>query len=178
MSIHLLLTFSTRNLCGKHRCMEGSLNNIGVADGEVTPRLVSALYIEAMLLADEVRTYFDESGREERDSLAPLQRVSFSCESLKVTTRLMHIIAWLLTWRAVEAGEISAAQAREPSRRLGDASDSEEQVVAMLPEKARILINTSRDLYSRVARLDAGLAPDNSAISPARELMDRLESAF
>jgi regulator of CtrA degradation len=158
--------------------MDTGLSNISVAEGVLTPRLVSALYIEAMLLADEVRTYFDETGREERDSLAPLQRVSFSCESLKVTTRLMHIIAWLLTWRAVEAGEITAAQAREPSRRLGQAADSGEVMVAALPEKARALINVSRDLYERVARLDSGLAPDLESISPARALMDRLESAF
>lgn len=158
--------------------MDSGLSNLGVAEGVLTPRLVSALYIEAMLLADEVRTYFDETGREERDSLAPLQRVSFSCESLKVTTRLMHIIAWLLTWRAVEAGEITSHEAREPSRRLGQAAESDQASVAALPEKARALINTSRDLYQRVARLDAGLAPDMASISPARKLMDRLESAF
>lgn len=158
--------------------MDSGLSNVRVAEGVLTPRLISALYMEAMLLADEVRTYFDETGREERDSLAPLQRVSFSCESLKVTTRLMHIIAWLLTWRAVEAGEITADQAREPNRRLGDAADSDEEIVTALPEKARALINVSRDLYQRVARLDAGLAPDLELVSPARALMDRLESAF
>ncbi len=158
--------------------MDGGLRHIAVGEGVLTPRLVGALYIEAMVLADEVRTYFDETGREERDSLAPLQRVSFSCESLKVTTRLMHIIAWLLTWRAVEAGEITAAQAREPSRRLGQASDSDDGIVDTLPEKARALINTSRELYYRVSRLDTGLAPDAAATSPARKLMDRLEASF
>jgi regulator of CtrA degradation len=158
--------------------MDGGLKRIVVPEGILTPRLVSALYIEAMVLADEVRTYFDETGREERDSLAPLQRVSFSCESLKVTTRLMHIIAWLLTWRAVEAGEITSDQAREPSRRLGQASDSEDSIVAGLPEKARALINASRDLYYRVGRLDVGLAPETLSDGPARLLMDRLEAAF
>ena len=59
--------------------------------------LIDALYIEAMLLADEARSYFDEVGRAEREMLDPLVRVGFSCESLKVTTRLMHVIAWLLT---------------------------------------------------------------------------------
>jgi regulator of CtrA degradation len=158
--------------------MGSGLSSITIAEGVLTPRLVSALYIEAMVLADEVRTYFDETGREERDSLAPLQRVSFSCESLKVTTRLMHIIAWLLTWRAVEAGEITAEQAREPSRRLGTASESDDAIVVGLPERARTLINGSRDLYSRIARLDAGLTPANPPLSPARRLIDRLEAAF
>ncbi|MGE0775372.1 MAG: DUF1465 family protein [Sphingomonadaceae bacterium] len=154
------------------------MRQIVVHEGMLAPRLVSALYIEAMVLADEVRTYFDETGKEERDSLAPLLRVSFSCESLKVTTRLMHIIAWLLTWRAVEAGEITADQARETSRRLGHASDSDDSIVDILPEKARALINASRDLYYRVARLDEALAPESVADSPARMLFDRLEAAF
>jgi regulator of CtrA degradation len=158
--------------------MDGGLRQIATTEGVMTPRLVSALYIEAMVLADEVRTYFDETGREERDSLAPLQRVSFSCESLKVTTRLMHIIAWLLTWRAVEAAEITAEQAREPSRRLGLASDSDDGIIDTLPDKARTLINTSRELYYRVSRLDSGLAPAVAMVSPARTLMDRLEASF
>ena len=77
-----------------------------MAEKGLAPRLVSALYVEAMLLADEARGYFDEFGREERDTLTPLIRVTFSCESLKVTTRLMHIIAWQFTRCKVEAGEI------------------------------------------------------------------------
>src|SRR3954466_7205772 len=68
-----------------------------------------------MLLADEARAYLDRQGRADRDSLEPIVRVSFSCESLKVTTRLMHVIAWLLTQRAVEAGGLSGPQARPPA---------------------------------------------------------------
>ena len=72
----------------------------------ITPRLVDSLYTEAMLLADEARSYFDDAGREDRVALEPFVRVTFACESLKVTTRIMHIVAWLLTQRAVETGEI------------------------------------------------------------------------
>jgi regulator of CtrA degradation len=95
-----------------------------------------------------------------------------------VTTRLMHIIAWLLTQRAVEAGELSALQARRPSRRLGEAPESDEAVLARLPESARALIDSSRDLYSRVQRLD-DVAPDSDPqMSPARSLLSRLERSF
>ena len=41
------------------------------AEARITPRLLDALYTEAMLLADEARAYFDEAGREERDALEP-----------------------------------------------------------------------------------------------------------
>src|SRR5688572_3174759 len=120
----------------------------------LTAKLVASLYTEAMLLADEARSYFDSNGRSDRDSLDPVDRVGFSCESLKVTTRLMHVIAWLLTQRAVEAGEISRAQSKNPARRLGDAVNSDEQLLTTLPEGAVRLIKTSQDLYARVQRLD------------------------
>ncbi|MEA3059703.1 MAG: regulator of CtrA degradation, partial [Sphingomonadales bacterium] len=56
----------------------------------ITSRLIDSLYTEAMLLADEARSYFDEAGRDERSTLEPFARVGFACESLKVTTRIMH----------------------------------------------------------------------------------------
>jgi regulator of CtrA degradation len=145
----------------------------------LTAKLVASLYTEAMVLADEARSYFDISGREERDSLDPIDRVGFSCESLKVTTRLMHVIAWLLTQRAVEAGELSRNQARKPARRLGEAPDCDEHVLAKLPGGARELVLASRDLYARVKRLDeaGGLGPEPQA-SPARSLMSRLERSL
>src|SRR6187455_2142829 len=103
-------------------------------------KLIDSLYVEAMVLADEARTYFDELGREERDTLDALTRVAFSCESLKVTTRLMHIIAWLLTQRAVQAGEMAPHEALDPSRRLGPAPVSETAAVETMPSAARGLI--------------------------------------
>lgn len=145
----------------------------------LTARLVDSLYVEAMLLADEVRAYFDDPGRTEREALPPLLRVAFSCESLKVTTRLMHVIAWLLTRRAVEHGELGATQAQARSRRLGVAADSDSEVVAALPEPARVLVEASRDLYARVERLDQDIDQPTVAVpSPARGLLSRLERAF
>ncbi len=141
-------------------------------------RLIDGLYTEAMLLADEVRAYFDEVGRDARDALDPMDRVLFSCESLKVTTRLMHVIAWLLTQRAVEVGEISAAGAREPSRRLGGAVDSDAATLARLPVEAQRFVAASMTLYTRVSRLESGLDDDLPAASPARQLHSRLQQSF
>jgi len=158
--------------------MVSGVDSLGLPSGTITPRLVSALYVEAMVLADEVRAYFDESGREERDHLPPLLRVTFSCESLKVTTRLMHIIAWLLNRRAVDAGELSEGDALHETRRLGNATESDEAILRPLPARGQLLIRASQDLYERVARLDDGLVPASRPINPARSLIDRLEAAF
>lgn len=144
-------------------------------EARITPRLIDSFYTEAMLLADEARSYFDDAGREERGTLDPFARVSFACESLKVTTRIMHIVAWLLTQRAIESGEIALREGRRPERRLGNAQDSDPAVVDRLPEAARRLVNASSDLYTRVKRLDDGTVADEPLPSPARALMGRLE---
>ena len=146
-----------------------------IAQTRITPRLIDSLYTEAMLLADEARAYFDEAGRNERQMLEPFARVGFACESLKVTTRIMHIVAWLLTQRAVESGEIYAAEGRRPERRLGHANETDPLVTAQLPPAAQRLVTASADLYARVARLDQGAIDDEPAQSPARALMGRLE---
>lgn len=141
-------------------------------------RLVDSLYVEAMLLADEARAYFDVVGRAERDSLEALSRVTFSCESLKVTTRLMHIIAWLLTQRAVEAGELTPGDALSPSRRLGDAPETDAATREAMPPQARAIILTSIELHRRVARLDASLDEPPAETSPARRMIERLSASF
>lgn len=141
----------------------------------ITPRLIESLYTEAMLLADEARAYFDDAGRQERSTLGSFVRVGFACESLKVTTRIMHIVAWLLTQRAVESGEIQPGSARRPERRLGHAGESDPAVVAQLPPAAQRLVNASVDLYARVKRLDDEGLDEAPVASPARALMGRLE---
>jgi regulator of CtrA degradation len=141
----------------------------------ITSRLIDSLYTEAMLLADEARSYFDDAGRDDRATLEPFARVGFACESLRVTTRIMHIVAWLLTQRAIESGEIPMREGRRPDRRLGHAQESDPAVVSQLPESAQRLINSSADLYARVQRIDEGSIEMDVPQSPARALMGRLE---
>jgi regulator of CtrA degradation len=145
---------------------------------QLTPKLVDALYIEAMVLADEARSYFDTIGRDDRLSLDPIDRVGFSCESLKVTTRLMHVIAWLLTQRAVAAGELSRAEAGEAERRLGEAPQTDRDLFPRLPEPAADLVRASEELYDRVSRIDAGHFAEEPTGSPARSLLSRLQRSL
>ncbi len=148
---------------------------------EITPKLVEALYLEAMGLADSARQYFDEEGMEDRNSLDPLARVTFSCESLKITTRLMHVVAWLMVRKAVEAGELTASEATQSARRLGRATDvgGPDVRVDLLPLRARKLMAASIDLYDRVKRLDAQIGGDGpDASDDARALLDRLRASI
>ena len=118
----------------------------------ITSRLINSLYTEAMLLADEARSYFDDAGRDERAMLEPFARVGFACESLKVTTRIMHIVAWLLTQRAIESGEIPA---REAAGRNGGSAMPRTAIrpsSTSCRQAAQRLITSSADLYARVKR--------------------------
>jgi regulator of CtrA degradation len=142
-------------------------------------RLTDTLYGEAMALADEARAYFDEAGRTDRETLAPSLRVRFSCESLKVTTRLMHVIAWLLTQRAVQAGDLPASAALDPSRRLGEAPVTDAVLVGLLPTRARAIVQSSTDLHRRVATLDlAQIERPEALFSPALSMQHRLAVAL
>jgi regulator of CtrA degradation len=138
-------------------------------------RLVAPLHVEAMLLTDEARAYFDAAGKHERSCLDPVGRVAFSCESLKLTTRLMHVIAWLLTQRARDAGELDNRTSLAGG--LSPAPDTGEDVLAQLPDAARVLVEASIDLYRRVQRLDDAQAAAGSK-GPARSMLDRLSASF
>jgi len=149
-------------------------------NGEVSirNRLVNGLHTEAMLLADEARAYFDQAGRDHREMLDPVMRVTLSCESLKITTRLMHILAWLLTERALAVGQMNEGEAAASSRRLGEAAATDPGDVAGLPAQALTLIEASQDLYARVRRLAVNEEQAPTALSPVLGLLDRLQRAF
>jgi regulator of CtrA degradation len=81
----------------------------------------------------------------------------FSCEALRVTSRLTQVMAWLMLQRAVHYGEISAEEACLDCNRLSgrdvcldtDATEDEN-----LPLGLRSLLDRSYHLYVRVSRLE------------------------
>ena len=127
------------------------------SSSRLTYKVIDALYLEAMVLADEARAYFDDFSVDERHHMDPVIRVSFSCESLKVTTRLMHVMAWLLTQRAVVAGEMEATHPHNPSLRLGPIVLTDADALKRLPPAAQTIITNSMDLFLRTKRIDAQL---------------------
>ena len=123
---------------------------------DINPRIVEALYNEALLLADETRAAFDLSGRlDDASEDEDLARIALSCEALRTTTRMMHIIAWLLNQRAYFNGDISELQLRRHGRLPSKHSRSDPEQLAMIDANTRGLILTSERLYARISRLDA-----------------------
>lgn len=144
----------------------------------MTPKLLDALYTEAMVLADEARSYF-ESGcfNDDCDADANLS-VAFSCESLKVTTRLMHCIAWLLNQKALHSGELNEGEAWNHDRALGYATASDGPMVEQFPEEARQIVMASEELFQRLQRLSARLEREAEAESAVHTMFRRLQNSF
>lgn len=121
----------------------------------INPRIVEALYCEALVLCDELRAVF---GPVPATSSLPgpeaVDRAAFSAEGLRATTRMMHAIAWLLNHRAYFTGQITDRQLRRygplsPALRRSD----ETQTVHLDPATAK-LIEITRRFYDRLLRLD------------------------
>lgn len=143
----------------------------------ITSHVLHSLYTEVMILADEARAYFER--HHENDTIAPELAVSFSCESLKVTTRLMHSIAWVLSEKAIHSGEIEESQLANHDRELGYAPASDQRLVDTLPTQAQYLVSESEVIYERLQRLSAQIRLEPVQAKPYQHAMlDRLQQAF
>jgi regulator of CtrA degradation len=120
------------------------------------PLYFSRTYDETMSLLHEARNCIIRFGDE--PSMTTAGRLSYARETMRLTTRLTSVMAWLLAQRAVHAGEMtpqhaaSAAHeltARELCLTTADADDT-----ALLPAELQLLMEKSRALYARVARLE------------------------
>ncbi|MCB2087389.1 MAG: DUF1465 family protein [Sphingomonadaceae bacterium] len=145
---------------------------------DINEPIIEALYCEALVLADEVRAVFDLSPAHATGGEAELLRMALSTEGLKTTTRMMHILAWLLNHRAYYSGELSEFQLRRhgrlPPDRPGDRSN-----LAMLEPATCELIAETEALHARVARLDQAWR-DRFEMQPAAvlRLRERLQERF
>lgn len=166
---------------------------------DLNPRIVEALYAEALALADDVRERFDRlrraqseplgepaggpsggpaaiDSRRHRDPEAELARVQASCEALRTTTRVMHCLAWLLNHRAYFAGELNEAQLRRHGRMVANFPLSDPASFAALPESAQVLVRESERLYERIQRLDqAWRGAPQPAVPAIERLRERLQ---
>lgn len=135
--------------------------------------IIEALYTEALVLADEVRAVFALGIRGPMSGDDPTARLAFSTEGLKTTTRMMHVLAWLLNQRALLAGEINENQMRRHGALPSDRPSDDEHVALLEPE-TRALIAETESLHRRIARLDMAWRQRFAMGSPARAFQDRI----
>ena len=148
----------------------------------LNPRIVEALYTEALVLAEEARAVFDRlrQGQDRRallgandDPAADLAHVQVSCEALRTTTRIMHCLAWLLNHRAHFAGELSELQLRRHGRLIANFPLSDPVHALALPKEAQRCVQESERLYARIQRLESAwrgeTEPSGGAIERLRQ---------
>jgi len=141
----------------------------------INPRIIEALYVEGLMLSDEVRDRFDISKRAPGDS-EDITRVAISCEALRTTTRMMHAVAWLLNQRAYLRGEVSEFQIRRHGRIADNLPLHEPARLALLDAEMRDLVLATERFYARLVRLDGrwrAAEPEGMAISRLRERLAR-----
>lgn len=135
--------------------------------------IIEALYTEALVLADDVRAVFAAGTREPLAGEDAFVRLALSTEGLKTTTRMMHVLAWLLNQRALFSGELSENQVRLHGALPPDRGSDESQLALLEPE-TRALIADTEKLHQRIARLDEAWRGHFEAPSPVRAFQDRI----
>lgn len=114
-------------------------------------------YDETMTLLIETRNYIAYHEALDQRKLSPHARLQVSYESMRVTSRLTQVMAWLLAQKAVHAGELTPEQVATEEYALSGGhvcSDASGPDNEDLPNGLRSLLDRSHRLYTRVARLD------------------------
>ena len=146
---------------------------------DISHGIVDALYEQALDLSEHVRLAFAlrsplERERRGLENETPLQ-AAMASEGLRTTTRMLHVLAWLLNQRAHLAGDISAFQLRRCGPLPAD-DPSDPAAVILLPIEVQELIEASEALHSRIARLDGErrdrFTSDGSAVARLRRRLD------
>jgi regulator of CtrA degradation len=135
---------------------------------ETATRFFGKTYDETMALLVASRDYLANAQPADARGLKPIERLRVNCEAMRLTTRLTQVMAWLLAQRAVHEGEISRERAASEEFRL-----TAEEVclvetdcsASSVPPRLCELLDQSRRLYVRVARLDE--LTRRAAASPA-----------
>lgn len=120
-------------------------------------------YKEAISLVHMAAEYFENNKEPANPTLSDEATLVFTAESLRMTSRLTQIMAWLFVQRAIAAGEIPPEEASVPARRLsGHSTCLPEETVdtSEFPETFTDLLNRSEGLFRRIARLDEMVASD------------------
>jgi regulator of CtrA degradation len=132
-------------------------NETNVSQTVLATAFFSRTYDEAMTLLVEAREYLTYREPIDRQHLVAIDRMRFCCETMRLTTRLTQIMAWLLAQRAVHCGEISQEEALGDHQALAELAvcmRGEEAELTNLPQRLIGLMDKSLRLYVRVARLD------------------------
>lgn len=129
-----------------------------VAQDDTTTAFFDRTYDETLALLEEARFYIAEGAGTEAAALGPEARMRFARESMRITSRLSQVMAWLLAQKAVHAGELGRDDVATGPYALDGQNvcePAEPELSEGLPRRLCSLLDRSHALYTRVSRLDA-----------------------
>lgn len=164
----------------------GSEKNGGSAGGReqsqfVGSELFQRTYREGMALVEEAATYLDGPGREQSKDLPRATALAYATESMRLTTRLMQVAAWLLVQKAVHEGDMSEDEALSEKYELGGRDLAREGIKGseLLPDALKDLVARSERIFSRIDRLDAQMrSGEPMQQSSLADQQERVEAFF
>ena len=124
----------------------------------VSSEAFRSLFRDGMTLIEEASLYLDGEGRNEARNLARLAALSYANESMRLTTRLMHLASWLLLHRSLADGEITLDELnrqRAKIRMVPHETHVNEAHREQMPTKMLDMIELSFRLQSRIMHLDS-----------------------
>ncbi|MEQ5777086.1 MULTISPECIES: DUF1465 family protein [unclassified Thalassospira] len=121
----------------------------------------SKTYDEALTLLVEARDYLSANRKRDRLDLLSDGAIAQFREEMRMTTRLIRSMAWLLSVRAVEAGEIDWSDAVDGDDLMVDIKiciqDDRDRCSTITPALLD-LMDRAHSLYMRAARMELQVA--------------------
>ena len=127
---------------------------------------------EAHTLLHATHDYIKWQAPKDVKEMDTKQTFKVSCEAMRVTIRMMQIIAWLMLQKSVLAGEISQKEFLSQECRVlrgGHCLESDSEIEKDIPPRLRELLKESRNLYVRILRLDETSRKSSSSPSPSAQ---------
>lgn len=146
--------------------------------------LFDATFAENAALVRKTSAYLEGEGRRDAHGLPRKIALAFAGESMRLTTRMMQISAWLLAQRARHNGKMTVAEAGDEKYRLGlDDTVMGSRLAGSehLPPKLLDIIELSEQLYLRLSRIDGamyGEPTETDSVKAVTAQLDRLKNAF
>lgn len=131
--------------------------------GDGLPPMIARTHDEALDLARRACGVIADPNAGARRSMSMEGHAVYAAETLRMSSRILHVIAWTLNRKAVAAGEISEKEAATPDRQLGGEDVCLADPVGdldLLPKPIRSVIRSSDALYQRVLRLQDMMLAD------------------
>ncbi|MBN9525010.1 MAG: DUF1465 family protein [Alphaproteobacteria bacterium] len=115
---------------------------------------VDRLYNETMVLLEDARDYAAVGEPRDRHQLSRSDACLLTIESMRTTSRLVSVMAWVLARKAAEEEEAAAAAGHEPLMVNDHHVAPIDDPGNVLPMRFVRIARRAHDLFARVHRID------------------------